>query len=307
MKKQNGITLISLIITIIVMVILAGIALSFSVGENGVIIKAETALRESERVEIEDIVTMSYVYKTVASMNRIVKLDLEGTAKSIYLNMEESKYTLVKTTVGEQKGTYEDIYAEGASSIILRVKGQQANYEGIINENGLVGAIKVVEGDFEDIQSEDDIEGELIELSMVGYIYNAMYNPEQSELYEGKYSYIYGDDNNDKKADKNSNMYAYALPTTAIPVSFFKENVDVNSSSDIKVVITHFDETKETIMLKKTSKNTWKYVQSEANLFGETLEFIFCPYNEREYGKPGWIENDDYHYFDIKYRKCYAI
>ena len=41
MKNNKGITMIALIITIIVMLILAGVALSFTIGEDGVINKAE--------------------------------------------------------------------------------------------------------------------------------------------------------------------------------------------------------------------------------------------------------------------------
>ena len=52
MKKQNGITLVALIITIIVMLILAGVAITVAVGDTGVINKAQTA-------------TESQKYKTV--------------------------------------------------------------------------------------------------------------------------------------------------------------------------------------------------------------------------------------------------
>ena len=43
MKNNKGITLVSLIVTIIVMVILAGIALVFSVGEGGIIERSQKA------------------------------------------------------------------------------------------------------------------------------------------------------------------------------------------------------------------------------------------------------------------------
>ena len=36
MRKENGITLVALIITIILMLILAGVVLSLTIGENGV-------------------------------------------------------------------------------------------------------------------------------------------------------------------------------------------------------------------------------------------------------------------------------
>ena len=54
MKNNKGITLVSLIVTIIVMLILAGIALVFSVGEDGIINRAKTAVesyKEQEKIE----------------------------------------------------------------------------------------------------------------------------------------------------------------------------------------------------------------------------------------------------------------
>ena len=55
MKKQNGITLISLIITIIVMLILAGVALSAAFGDNSMISQAIKASEEtSEKSQIEE-------------------------------------------------------------------------------------------------------------------------------------------------------------------------------------------------------------------------------------------------------------
>lgn len=51
MKKQNGITLVSLVITIIIMLILAGISLSMVMGENSVLEQAKTAVDETENSE----------------------------------------------------------------------------------------------------------------------------------------------------------------------------------------------------------------------------------------------------------------
>lgn len=48
MKKEQGITLISLIITIIVLVILAGIGINFSIGENGILRKIEDVKKQME-------------------------------------------------------------------------------------------------------------------------------------------------------------------------------------------------------------------------------------------------------------------
>lgn len=48
-KKQNGITLIALVVTIIVLIILAGVSIAMLVGENGIITQAQRAAQETEQ------------------------------------------------------------------------------------------------------------------------------------------------------------------------------------------------------------------------------------------------------------------
>jgi len=58
MKRNKGITLIALVITIVVLIILAGVAISLSIGENGIFNKAKYASemysneQENEKIEI---------------------------------------------------------------------------------------------------------------------------------------------------------------------------------------------------------------------------------------------------------------
>lgn len=42
-KKENGITLVALVVTIIVLLILAGVAISLTVGNNGLFTRAQDA------------------------------------------------------------------------------------------------------------------------------------------------------------------------------------------------------------------------------------------------------------------------
>lgn len=48
-KRQNGITLIALVITIIVLIILAGVAISLTLGENGIFVRAKSSKTEYEK------------------------------------------------------------------------------------------------------------------------------------------------------------------------------------------------------------------------------------------------------------------
>ena len=48
MKSQKGITLIALVITIIVLLILAGVTIAMLTGENGILNKATGAVSDTE-------------------------------------------------------------------------------------------------------------------------------------------------------------------------------------------------------------------------------------------------------------------
>ena len=53
-NKQKGITLIALVVTIIVLLILAGISIATLTGENGLITKTNTAKEKTKQAEAEE-------------------------------------------------------------------------------------------------------------------------------------------------------------------------------------------------------------------------------------------------------------
>ena len=73
MKYQKGITLIALVVTIIVLLILAGVTLAFVSGENGILKRATDAVEVNEKATAEeeanllraDLVTQYYQEKYV--------------------------------------------------------------------------------------------------------------------------------------------------------------------------------------------------------------------------------------------------
>ncbi|MFR0823040.1 MAG: hypothetical protein ACLU84_06230 [Clostridia bacterium] len=54
-RKQKGVTLIALVITIIVLIILAGVAINALVGENGIITQAQRAKEETDKSQKEEL------------------------------------------------------------------------------------------------------------------------------------------------------------------------------------------------------------------------------------------------------------
>lgn len=53
-KRREAITLLALVITIIIMLLLAAIAIQMAFGDNGLIIKASKAKKESQQAEIKE-------------------------------------------------------------------------------------------------------------------------------------------------------------------------------------------------------------------------------------------------------------
>ena len=54
MRKTNGITLIALVITIIVLLILAGVSIAMLTGENGILTQAQRAKNETEKAQADE-------------------------------------------------------------------------------------------------------------------------------------------------------------------------------------------------------------------------------------------------------------
>ena len=57
-KKQKGITLVALVVTIVVLLILAGVSLNMVLGENGIVVKAKESLVKSDNANVSDSLKM---------------------------------------------------------------------------------------------------------------------------------------------------------------------------------------------------------------------------------------------------------
>lgn len=60
MKNQKGITLVALIITIIVMLILAGVSISLVVGDSGVLTQAQNTKYEQEKAAFTEAINLAF-------------------------------------------------------------------------------------------------------------------------------------------------------------------------------------------------------------------------------------------------------
>lgn len=113
MGKQKGITLIALVITIIVLLILAGISIATLTGENGLLSKATTAKEETKKAEIREEIELAIAAIQAEELQKGNKVTLETLAGSEEEpgQLENSKdlegitaKLNVETITGEYKG-----------------------------------------------------------------------------------------------------------------------------------------------------------------------------------------------------------
>ena len=87
-EKTRGITLIALVITIIVLLILAGVSIAMLTGDNGILTQANKSKTENEKATALEKVKM----EVAGSLNTNGKLDLEVLNDNLKKNIEGLKY-----------------------------------------------------------------------------------------------------------------------------------------------------------------------------------------------------------------------
>ena len=124
LKKQNGITLIALIVTIIVLLILAGVSISMIAGENGIATKAIASKTKTAEAGEEESVSMA-VATALTEGKGTIETDAEGNIVS-----DE-----VKTVLNNE---LKKIGYEGEEIIKLPTKVQMAYNTYLIDKFGKV-------------------------------------------------------------------------------------------------------------------------------------------------------------------------
>ncbi len=96
-KRQKGITLIALVITIIVLIILAGIAISMTLGENGIFAKAKEAKRLQITAEAKEKIGTEILAAQVEAIERNEELEQAQVEDIIskYGTLQDDKDTII--------------------------------------------------------------------------------------------------------------------------------------------------------------------------------------------------------------------
>ena len=121
-KNNNGITLIALVVTIVVLLILAGVSISMLTGENGIITQAQKSKLQTEIGKEKEYITLSV---SAVKGDKISRGDTSEITSS-ELQTEMNKYTDEATVTGS--GTLIVTYESGRS--------YEVEQDGSITEKG---------------------------------------------------------------------------------------------------------------------------------------------------------------------------
>ena len=89
-QKNKGITLIALVITIIILLILAGISISMLTGQNGILNRAQEAKVKDEESQAQEEVTIAVNYLQIENETSSATLTQENKRKILEDELKKS-------------------------------------------------------------------------------------------------------------------------------------------------------------------------------------------------------------------------
>ena len=163
-KRNKGITLIALVITIIVLLILAGVTIATLTGENGILTKATEAKEETRAAEAEERVDLwksekeasNYINGTVKEEDELLEeMIKDGIIFEEEIDRENKTITIGKRVINYGAGdAFTDIYVALYNDGTLVFSNKNDFDESKIVENGNFGNIK--DEDYELVWTEEE-------------------------------------------------------------------------------------------------------------------------------------------------------
>ena len=123
--RNRGVTLIALVVTIVVLLILAGVAISMLSGDDGIIINAQKANEENDKGREQEIVTLAVGSALSSDEGYTIARDNLNSALANHIGTEGEDYTLSDTE------PYIVKYLDSGRSYIIDEKGKVSEYEEI--------------------------------------------------------------------------------------------------------------------------------------------------------------------------------
>lgn len=105
LKNKNGITLVALVITIIILIILAGVSLNMLLGENGLIERTKTAKQETLIAQYKEKIDLVKAEVGVKNEGNVtlnnLNDELNTTTNKDWVNNTEVTESLIKLTTND--------------------------------------------------------------------------------------------------------------------------------------------------------------------------------------------------------------
>lgn len=149
MKKEEGITLVALVITIIILIILAGISLNMILGENGIIGKTKTAKEETTIAQYKEKIDLVRAEVGIKNDGNITLDNLNdefnATINKDWINNTEINNSIIKLTTNdgyvffvtansiEYKGTGDIIVPEIITAEMVQFTPTDSSWTGVTN------------------------------------------------------------------------------------------------------------------------------------------------------------------------------
>ena len=105
LKNMKGITLIALVITIIVLLILAGVSIAMLIGQNGILTQAQNAKQATEKAEVKERAQTDIVgVQTSTQSTEISKIALKGILNKYFENVPDNITSDTELTTKDEYG-----------------------------------------------------------------------------------------------------------------------------------------------------------------------------------------------------------
>ena len=132
-RNERGVTLIALVVTIVVLLILAGVSISMLSGDDGIIINAQKASEENDKGREKEIVTLAVGSALSSDEGYTIARDNLNSALANHIGTEGVDYTLSETE------PYIVKYMDSGRSYIIDEKGKVSEYVDITEYGVEVG------------------------------------------------------------------------------------------------------------------------------------------------------------------------
>ena len=194
-RKNNGITLIALVITIIVLLILAGVTIATLTGENGILTRASEAAERTEKANvIEQAQTDILGIQAEKKDGNITKGELKTVLDTYFKTVPEDYTTETVLETKDEYGNHEIVVSEiyngnlGETQEVISKTESYVGYYADLDGNGTVDGIIYADlakgntGDGQWTNSDGNYEIPKVESGLKDYyISNTNYNGQFGE------------------------------------------------------------------------------------------------------------------------------